>query len=438
MDKSQAASAAHETSVVEPRKWIVLGSANGSTNLGDECMWLAAADAVRSVEPDAVIITDGASGWRPPIDRVEVLPYLYPALRRGRFLGPTERPLVAALERVISRPGAASYAAALAGTSPSPDSLGALGEVWATAIAASSGVIYSGAGAMNDDYAVHGVHSWRVIAEWAAAAGKPVAMVGQGIGPVDHPANRDSASALVQIPDYLGVRDAKSAAEAADLGRPLVRTDVRPDWALAVGIDARSRDVAERLHENYAASGPFVAVSVHRRASTRNRHLDALAEQVAELVTPQVRSGVRVIFVPNMTGSRYSDDRRTARELLARWPEELTAASVIHEGSSDAAVVKALLARADALISTRYHPLVFALSEGTPTIGVAYDDYYVQKLVGASRIFGVEGNVVRLGMSNPAGSIEAQVKMQSPKVEAGVREDIVSPLTRWIEGVLAR
>ena len=49
------------------RTWVVLGSANGSTNLGDESMWEAAATALREIEGPVTIITDGPSRWRAPL-----------------------------------------------------------------------------------------------------------------------------------------------------------------------------------------------------------------------------------------------------------------------------------------------------------------------------------------------------------------------------------
>ena len=54
----------------------------------------------------------------------------------------------------------------------------------------------------------------------------------------------------------------------------------------------------------------------------------------------------------------------------------------------------ARLARGAALvISSRYHPAVFAVSGGVPTIGIPVDDYTTTKLTGALGNFGQESLV---------------------------------------------
>jgi len=65
--------------------------------------------------------------------------------------------------------------------------------------------------------------------------------------------------------------------------------------------------------------------------------------------------------------------------------------STVDEGDSVAA---ARLARGAALVvSSRYHPAVFAVSGGVPTLGIPVDDYTTTKLTGALGNFGQSGLV---------------------------------------------
>jgi polysaccharide pyruvyl transferase WcaK-like protein len=417
--------------------WIVLGSANGSRNLGDECMWYAAVEAVREVEVGCSVVTDGISGWEPPHDDVVVLPFLYPSLRRGRSLAGRGSALVAAAERLISYPGRVGYASRHSSPLPGPETLGDLGTQWFEAIAASRGLIISGAGAMNDDYAVHGLYSWSVLAGWAKQLGKPVALVGQGIGPINDDRNRSAARSLLARAELVGVRDARSAEAARELGVSESALHETPDWALAARIGDEARQRAEALHLEYTGGAPFTAVSIHRRASTTRSDLRAIGRSVERYVLETARSGKRAVFVPNMTGGRYSDDRETARVIVGGWSERARAATAIHMGQSDPAVVKALIGRADGLLSTRYHPLVFSLAMGTPAIGLAYDEYYVRKLTGASANFGVADNV--LGASDLLVPADVQARLERQRL-AGVavdRDAIVGPLHRWLRSLQA-
>ncbi len=54
----------------------------------------------------------------------------------------------------------------------------------------------------------------------------------------------------------------------------------------------------------------------------------------------------------------------------------------------DSATSAALARGAELVISSRYHPVVFAVSGGVPSIGIPVDDYTTTKLTGALGNFG--------------------------------------------------
>lgn len=413
--------------------WVVLGSGNGSTNLGDEGMWEASVRVLRASRGQVEVITDAAPNWRPPVPDVRVLPYLYMTLRRGqRWLGPALAGKWPRLEQLISRPGREPYAfRASARSTFSPK--GKLQVAWHDAIQASEGLIVSGAGAINDDFAGHGVASWDLMIAWAAQAKKPIAFIGQGVGPLTGDLNREVARRMLSRADVISVRERRSLAVITSLG---IASDpeVTPDWAVINTPTSADRDEADNLKNTLTDGADFFALSIHRRADTRRGDLDRLASLTHSLIETVESNGYRVLFVPNMTSGRYSDDRETARLLQARWRQEDRKRLMVQGEPSSPGVTRALLGLSQGLITTRYHPLVFALAEGVASVGVSYDDYYDQKLCGASELFGVSKNVRRLGDPDISAESILQLLREQVVPDRGteLRERVERPLVSFL------
>jgi len=264
---------------------------------------------------------------------------------------------------------------------------------WHHAIASSDALIISGAGAMTDQYDVQGIHSWRLLAGWASSLGKPTLAVGQGVGPVKRHTNRVALKSLLDELDYVGVRDSLSAAYVRDLGSSPRLLEVTPDWASAMSPTAASLEVADELIGQWGVREGFVAVSLHLHEPLAFRRRWLLQRLAKALVQTANRHNLPMVFVPNMTGARHSDDRTLAQSVISRLPSALRSRCHVHVGRSDATVVASILSRSRGIVSTRYHPLVFALGVGRPAIGIYFDEYYRRKLEGASAHFGVSGNV---------------------------------------------
>lgn len=373
--------------------WVVLSSANGSTNLGDEAMWEATVLVLRGLVGPVRVVTDGHTSFRPHVPDVEVLPYLHLELRRGARL-PS-----GLVERLVSYPRRNDHAVARARELAASTRPPVAAARWRDAIRSARGLVISGAGAMTDDFAPHGVASWWLAATWARDAGVPVYLLGQGVGPLVDDALRSLAAELVGWAQVANVREEGSARVVTGL-RPEVTPVVTPDWAVLDVPDDTDRARARDHLEAVTGGRPFIALSAHRRHNTTKTQLGALSALLEQLTADALASGLDVLFVPNMIGAGYSDDRATFDLLAASWrPEHRDAVHVVRSALGPR-VTRALLADADFLVTTRYHPLVFAFAEGTACIGLSYDAYYDQKLLGASEMFGVHGNVVRVGTAS--------------------------------------
>lgn len=390
--------------------WVVLSSANGSTNLGDESMWEATVQVLRQIAGPVHVLSDSHPNFHSPVPNVSLLPFLHNSLRRGSTTFPP------AVERIISYPRRTDRAFKLAAhqyRNPKGD----LARSWFNAISSARGLIVSGAGAMTDDYAPHGVASWWLATEWAHSHDVPVHFLGQGIGPLVDERSRRYAARMLELANTVNVRESISAEVVRGLG---VRTPVTvtPDWAILNTPQLSDRAMASSIVDDWFGDSPFITLSLHRRHNTTRARLRELAQLAEGVVRLAKRKDLGVAFVPNMTGSAYSDDRSTFDLLSREWTPSLRAHVQVVREQVGPRVTRALLARSRALFSTRYHPMVFALAEGTPAVGLSYDEYYDQKLIGASSMFGVTDNVLRVSSARPEDLFETSEFTPEANVES--------------------
>lgn len=384
--------------------WIVLGGGNGSTNLGDDAMWLAAVATLRQIDPEMLIITDGVEEWTPPIKNIAVLPFLHQCLRRGSFIPRSllRFPPISLLERIISRPGRNSFAAKRAARI-SCRPAGKVPEVWFETVRDAAGIIVAGSGSINDDYAAHGVHGWSVFTEWAARLGKPVAIVGQGLGPLKLESNRTVVRDMIENINLLTVRDSESFDLAIELGAAPTPGVLAQDWAFLCMPEEEHRLRARQIVEQFIGSSAFIAVSFHRRHTTTKEDMSKLASYFEAIARSAKHHGYKVLCVPTMSGDFHSDDPQTAQRLKRTLDEDLQQIVSIAPAQSDPRIAQAVIGLSRGLLATRYHAMVFAIAEGVACVGLAYDPYYVQKLEGVSRFFGLEDNVLKFGDTQTAG-----------------------------------
>nr|WP_269778453.1 polysaccharide pyruvyl transferase family protein [Microbacterium sp. MAH-37] len=418
----------------EPRKWVVLSSGNGSTNLGDEAMWISAAQAVRQHDPTAAIVTDASKLWLSPIPGVTSHPFFHGALRRGTRLSPELRQKVPLLDSLISFPAKEHEAVKQVhristGTSSTP-----LVDFWAEQIEGSNGLIFSGAGAITKDYAVHGIYAWWALASMAHRAGIPVAFIGQGVGPDIAPKHESYVREMFEMADLITVREAQSAEIVRALSPSSVDPTVTYDWALAIEPTAEERQLASALALENAGGAPFYVLSLHRRSQHARRPVRQLARIADEVVHAAKQRGAAVLFVSNMTAGRYSDDRVTA-DLITRSMTLGAEPRVVRQRLSPG-TTRALLGLSQGTIATRYHPIVFALSEGTPVWGLSSDAYYDQKLSGISTSFGVTHNVSRI--SDPSISGESIIRNLGEQAPITVEGDILASIRKPLIDFLSK
>jgi polysaccharide pyruvyl transferase WcaK-like protein len=323
-----------------------IGVVDAMMHIGDEAMFEAAVIELRARGLDVVGVSSAPeeSAARYAIDAVPRLGF-----------GGLDRP--AAAERSAVLVGAASGTATLDVDDPASAALAALRE--------SSGVLIAGGGNLASRWPVH-IHERTTLAAMARALGVPVVVSGQTLGP-----------------DLIEEDAAAVAGMLRDAARAAVRESASATLATGWGVDVRSGvDDASFLGYSDPIAGPHgILVSVsgwfdHRPAAEVEASLAGLIDRAAAITGESVR------FHAHFGPADPADPPRGDAALHERIRARMTAPStVLPVGDSQHA---AALARTAALLLTsRYHPAVFAAPAGVPTLGLVADAYTGIKLRGA-------------------------------------------------------
>jgi polysaccharide pyruvyl transferase WcaK-like protein len=322
-----------------------VGVVDGMMHIGDEAMFEALVDELRLRGATSITALSAAPAETAARYGVE-------AVSRLGFPGDRDA-------------GAARFAAVLecaAGRRALPDG----DPVWAVldAVAASDGVVIAGGGNLASTWPSH-IFERAALAAIATAAGRPLVVSGQTLGPSLDPGDRELVRGLLAGAQRVGLREADSVRFAAELGAPGSAT---LDDASFLGFD-----------EPADAADPFLLVSLSTHLGGRPR--DAVVTGLAAALDAlHADTGMPIRFHAHF-GSLE--------------PGVVRGDAVLHDEvraalRSDSEVVPtgdprdaARLARSAGLLVTgRYHPAVFAAPAGVPIAALVVDAYTDVKLRG--------------------------------------------------------
>ena len=424
------------------KQFVVLGSANGSRNLGDESMWECLVQILREIEPQCLIVTDGPKHWTPQFSNVSVLPFLAGEMHIDPTLFPFFSKIVGSsrIASFLLRSGRTKRSDAIVKKRMISGPKTALEKAWYHQISKSDAVIVAGAGAMNDNYAVHGVHSWRLLTHWAAVKKRKVLFLGQGVGPLENSVNREAVFHLLNDVDLFTTRDELSSGLVCGISNSEFWPESQIDHA---AIRTTSEDeflISQTELAKTIASEKFICLSLSLSSATFMSRTIPTVMLGVRIAKQAIRDGYKILFIPNMTGSGFNDDRLIGNVVRVLLPQKFRRSMFVHEAQSDAGVVMSLVSQSSGLVSTRYHPVIFALRAGVPAIGIYFDDYYKRKFVGA-----IEGPYSGHGtaVSNESLSSNSQISevlrrsvYQFPKSEPAKLEKFVEQVKMRILEVL--
>lgn len=217
-----------------------------------------------------------------------------------------------------------------------------------------------------DIYGVKRLATQSLVADVARAAGTPVVLGPQTVGPFRTRRARAIARWTLAHSAAVIARDSVSAEHAARLGRPadLLATDVV--FALDRPVVERTRDVVLNVSGLLWAPNPHVD----------HRHY---RDTVVDLSRKLLASGRRLGLLAHVLDSPSVDnDVPAVRELAALLDDPDVEVLV----PTDLAHVRELTASARLVVGSRMHACLNALSCGTPAVPLAYSRKFAPLLAG--------------------------------------------------------
>jgi polysaccharide pyruvyl transferase WcaK-like protein len=356
-----------EGAVVTPRLVVVADvDGPGHYHLGDEAMLEANLRMFRQLVPHIQFtVPSNDPTWTSTRYGVESLPrpYLRPGHGGMSQLPPAQGADSAGLSRMC-----AAW----------------LGDEIAQRVRDADGLVVSGGGNLCETWP--GLIWERVaLIEVARAADRPAVVLGQTLGPALSADQRQLLAASLPSCAWVGVRDELSADLALSLGVPPDRLHQQLDDAFFLEPEPVTDDRVAALSRTRKPT-ILVTLDASFGGLARAHTLDLIASQLDALV--ESLQGT-LVFAPHVGGADVPDalaDAAAARALRARLHTPVLVLDTWQPRE-----MRWLVGEAALVVSTRYHPLVFATASGTAALGIYTDAYTRTKLRGALTPAGLQG-----------------------------------------------
>jgi len=266
-------------------------------------------------------------------------------------------------------------------------------EQFVGAIASSDLLIVSGAGILNDAFPDHVLGILATI-DLAVRRGIPVALVGQGVGPLEAVALRRRAAEVLPRASLIAVRESGASIKV------LQSLGVHSSRVIVTGDDAIELALA-RVRQRPAARSTSPAMGVNLRvAAYAGVETDMVAPLRDTLASAAAARGARLIGIP-IAHHQGGMDLDTLRGLLdGDWPAEtLDAPQAVIDRVADCRIV----------VTGSYHGAVFALAQGIPAVALVKSPYYAAKMTGVAGQFGTGCELVRLDRDDLPIALDAAI-----------------------------
>ncbi len=253
-------------------------------------------------------------------------------------------------------------------------------------------------------------------------AGATVVKCAQALGPFETRTNRAAARLVLSRLAAVVGRGEASHRHLAGLGLDPRKVDRATDLAFRMPLPEAARDEAALRLRNLGVREPFVAVvpSAVVDGSCRRRGIDYRG-RLAALARAVTDGGTDVLLLahaarPGRPASRMND-LPLVRDLHERVAHPRC--HVLDEALAPD-VLRALIERAEGIVSSRFHAMISALAVGTPVLVVGWSHKYGEVL----RDFGLERWAIDYGELAEADLAEraAALRAEAPEIRARIAE----------------
>ncbi|MEJ5294123.1 MAG: polysaccharide pyruvyl transferase CsaB [Fimbriimonadales bacterium] len=215
------------------------------------------------------------------------------------------------------------------------------------AVQEADALVFGGGSLLQDVTSLRSLLYYLMLIESGRRAGKPVWLVGQGMGPFRRAASRWLVRRVLNRLDWISLRDEDSAERLRALG---VRTSLRVDADLTWALEPKPP--ASPLTE-----GKWVGLAPRAWGDW----------QVKEAFVALARALKAAGYQPLLVPMQESQDRLLCEQIA------LEAESPVLSPPCHPAELMGTLARLHAMVAMRLHGAIFALAQAVPTLCVAYD-----------------------------------------------------------------
>jgi polysaccharide pyruvyl transferase WcaK-like protein len=366
---------------------------HGVGNIGDEAMLFNVISNLRSLSTGTIqfLLTpfpedcsDALSGY----DNVEIIPspsqcmqlqqqWMHALLER-RFLWRYRSRAATLMHPISSRILAQKLARARKGSGP-VDKL-------AQALARCDAVHIVGGGNLNDIWAHSMVWPKLALVRAACLRKKPVFVTGQGIGPLESPANRRAVRNIVTSATYFTLRERVTSPQLlAEVGCPQNTFSFEGDDALTLPKAEPTKMQAFWKRVGLNPLGNYLCANI-RFAEYADRYEDECSK-LAQLLDYMIEAaGLPLVFLP-MSRTSHCNDTASA-QLVAERMKHRDRCFII-DITPTPQEAKSVVAGARAGVGLSYHFGVFALSSGVPALLLYRGGYYTSKMNGLADCFDV-------------------------------------------------
>jgi colanic acid/amylovoran biosynthesis protein len=248
-------------------------------------------------------------------------------------------------------------------------------------------VLGTGGGYITDAFAYHAGAVLSTLA-FAAKLGKPTAMLGQGLGPIQKTGLFRKAKAIFPSVDLFAIREKRT-------GLSLLQSfGVEQDKIITTGDDAI--ELAYRSRRESLGDGIGINLRIATYSSISSEMVEAVrlalhaaAKKLAAPLFP-----VPIEQVVDVEGA--DSDAASIQKILKGYDDTSTGGT---ELTSSSAVIRQI-SQCRVVVTGSYHAGVFALSQGIPVIGLVKSQYYADKFLGLADQFRTGCTILFLGQSD--------------------------------------
>lgn len=262
-----------------------------------------------------------------------------------------------------------------------PDADGHIPDGCAAAVRSASLVLCLGGGYLTDADVIQTRRAMGLI-DYARSHDVPVALVGQGFGPINDPALMARVAATLPHVGFFALRERVNGPGLLDqIGMPTDRTMVSGDDAIELAYAARTDSIGTKLGFCLRVAG-YSSVATGSQ-STVGLVIRGLARDLGAGIAPLVIS------------ENGSEDRRSTLPLVRHAPGLVRPLGrFVHP-----LAVARRVSTCRIVVTGAYHLAVFALSQGIPVVALSSTPYYDAKFVGLGDMFG--GGLELVDLNDP-------------------------------------